>query len=328
MTGPQPPGVVRIDVGPVQPHEWDAAARAYTAALPHDPVSGAELRRRDEEQRGWGHHAGVLVARQGEEVVGTASYFQNPGAYHPGRFTLELGVAPAWQGQGVGRALWAALEARLRGLGAESARILARDEHPVAPGFLTRRGWVGDKRYFFSVLDVATFDGARYVGLAERLAAQGVRLHSLTALRAANEPDLEARLHTLMSDVRQDVPRAEPATPLSQAVFQEAVLGDPGLLPDGYLVAEHGGTFIGQTTLFRSEASPDLLTGLTGVTRAWRGRGVATLLKLEAIRVAQALGAPLIRTDNASDNAPMLAINDRLGFMREGGATTSYLYRF
>ncbi|MFC6661621.1 GNAT family N-acetyltransferase [Deinococcus multiflagellatus] len=107
MTGPQVPGVARVDVGPVEAHEWDAAARAYTAALPHDPVSGAELRRRDEEQRGWGYHAGVLVARQGDEVLGTAAYFQNPGAYHPGRFILELGVAPVWQGQGwAGRSAW------------------------------------------------------------------------------------------------------------------------------------------------------------------------------------------------------------------------------
>ncbi|PTA67726.1 GNAT family N-acetyltransferase [Deinococcus arcticus] len=317
-----------IDVGPVQPHEWDAAARAYTAAQPSDPVSGAELRRRDEEQLGWGYHAGVLVARQHAEVVGSALYFQNPGAYHPRRFTLELGVHPDRQGLGAGAALWTALETVLRGLGAKSARILARDEHPVAPGFLTRRGFVGDQRFFFSVLDLLAFDEAPYADLRGRLAARGVRLRSFSELRAAGEPDLDARLHALMSDVRQDVPRAEPATPLSFEVFREAVLDDPCLLPDGYLVAEHGGAFIGQTTLFRSEASPDLLTGLTGVTREWRAQGVATLLKLGAIRAGQALGGALIRTDNASNNAPMLAINDRLGFVREGGATTSYLRRF
>ncbi|BDP40156.1 GCN5 family acetyltransferase [Deinococcus aetherius] len=314
-------------VRPVRDGEWDAAGRVYTLALPHDPFSGADFRKRDAEQRGWGYTTATLVALDPDgEVVGVASYSQNPGAYHPRRYTLEVAVHPERQGQGIGRALWDALHADLTRHGAEAARVLAREDHPVAPGFLTRRGFTGDKRYFTSSLDLTAFDEAPYRALEDRLGARGVGVRSLTELRAAGTPDLAARLHALMSDVRGDVPRAEPATPLSREVFEEAVLNDPGLLPDAYLVAEHDGRWIGQTNLFRSEASPDLLTGLTGVTREWRGQGVATLLKLRAIRAGRALGGTLIRTDNASDNAPMLAVNDRLGFVRDP-ASVSYVWR-
>lgn len=306
-----------ITVRPVQEHEWDAAARAYSAAHPHEPFSGTDLRRRQDEQRGWGYTAATLVALGGPEIVGMGAYFQNPGAYHPRRFVLDLGVFPEHQRQGAGGALWAAIEADLRGHGAESIRVLAREDHATAPGFLVRRGFVGGKRYFTSALDVAAFDPAPYAGLWLTLENLGVRIVSLTELRAAGTPELDARLHALMSDVRTDVPRSEPATPLSFQVFDEAVLGDPGLLPGGYLVATHGDAFIGQTTLFASDVSDALFTGLTGVTRGWRGRGVATALKLAAIDVARTHGAPTIRTDNASDNAPMLAINDRLGFVRD-----------
>ncbi|WP_243398332.1 GNAT family N-acetyltransferase [Deinococcus koreensis] len=309
-----------IQVRPVGEGEWDVAAQVYTAACPHDPQSGIDLRKRDAEQRGWSYRAATLVAVDGSQVVGTASFYQNPGAYHPNRYSLELAVRPAHQGQGAGGALWTALETRLRALGAESVRGLAREDHPLAPGFLERRGFMPGKRFFYSALDVTAFDHSRIAPGLEALAAQGVRIVSLAELRAAGEPELSARLHALMSDVRQDVPRSEPATPLSFQVFGEAVLGDPGLLPEAYLVAVHDGRFIGQTALFRTEASPELLTGLTGVTRAWRGRGVATGLKLAAIRAAHRLGAPLIRTDNASDNAPMLAINGRLGFVRDPGS--------
>ncbi|ACO46992.1 GNAT family N-acetyltransferase [Deinococcus deserti] len=319
---------MNITVRPVHDTEWDAAARAYTAALPHDPISGHELRKRDEEQRAWGYVAGVMVAVDaGGEVVGSASYFQDPGAYHPQRFTLEFAVVPQAQGQGAGAALWNALDLCLCKAGAQSVRVLAREDHPVAPGFLTRRGFVGDKRYFTSSLNVTTFDDAPYKALDDRLALLGVRILSLADLREARVPDLSRRLHALMSDVRGDVPRAEPATPLSFRVFEEAVLGDPGLLPDAYLVAGHGDTLIGQTVLFRSGASPDLLTGLTGVSRDWRGKGVATALKVAAIRAARTLGAALIRTDNASDNAPMLAVNDRLGFVRDP-ASVSFMLRY
>jgi ribosomal protein S18 acetylase RimI-like enzyme len=317
---------VSISVRPLREDEGAAAARILTVARPHEPWSAEELRQRQREQAAWGYTAGVIVAHGGETVQGVAAYSQNPGAYHPHRFVLELAVAPEWQGRGVGGALWTALHGTLREHGAQEVRLLAREDHPVAPGFLTRRGFVADKRYFTSALDVTAFEDAPYRALPARLAAQGIFLHSLAALREAETPDLEARLHALMSEVRVDVPRADPATPLSFEVFMEAVLGDPGLLPGAYLVAEHAGKYIGQTALFRSPVSPELFTGLTGVARAWRGRGVATALKVAAIGAARALGAATIRTDNASDNAPMLHLNDRLGFVRDP-ATVSYLRR-
>ncbi|GHF51971.1 GNAT superfamily N-acetyltransferase [Deinococcus metalli] len=316
-----------LDVRPVQEHEWDAAARAYSAAHPHEPLSGADLHKRQREQEDWGYGAATLAAAAGPEIVGVGAYFQNPGSYHPRRYTLDLGVLPERQGQGAGAALWAAVEAALRARDAESVRVLAREDHPVAPGFLARRGFVGDKRYFTSALDVAAFDPAPFAGTLAAVTAQGVEIRSLSELRAAGTPDLDARLHALMSDVRTDVPRSEPATPLSFQVFTEAVLGDPGLLPDAYLVAVYGEDFIGQTALFASEVSDLLFTGLTGVSAAWRGRGVATALKVAAARVARDRGAPTIRTDNASDNAPMLAVNGKLGFVRDP-ASVSYLKVF
>ncbi|GAA5441167.1 GNAT family N-acetyltransferase [Deinococcus caeni] len=316
-----------ITVAPIAEHEWDAAAAILTGANPHDPLTGEDLRRQMREQQDWGYGWAVLVAHTGGEVAGVAGYHQNPGAFHPDRYGLDLAVAPHAQGRGVGAALWQALHADLRARHAESARILAREDHPVAPGFLTRRGFTGSKRYFMSTLHVPDFDPAPYAALEGRLHDRGVRIRSLTELREAGTPDLARRLHALMSDVRQDVPRAEPATPLSFQVFEDAILGDPGLLLDAYLIAEVDGQWAGQTTLFRSDASPDLLTGLTGVTRSWRGQGVATALKLAAIRAARTLNATTIRTDNASDNAPMLAINDRLGFVRDP-ASVSYVIRF
>lgn len=314
-------------VTPIAGHEWDAAAAILTGANPHDPLTGEEYRHQMRDQQDWGHGWAVLVARDATGVVGVAGYHQNPGAFHPHRYDLDLAVAPDAQGRGVGGALWQALHADLRARHAESARILAREDHPVAPDFLTRRGFTGSKRYFMSTLHVPDFDPAPYAALEDRVQARGVRIRTLADLRAAGTPDLVGRLHALMNDVRQDVPRAEPATPLTRQVFEDAILGEPGLLPDAYLIAEAGGQWIGQTVLFRSDASPDLLTGLTGVTRPWRGQGVATALKLAAIRAARTLNAPTIRTDNASDNAPMLAINDRLGFVRDP-ASVSYVIRF
>jgi predicted GNAT superfamily acetyltransferase len=58
---------------------------------------------------------------------------------------------------------------------------------------------------------------------------------------------------------------------------------------------------------------------MTGVRREYRGRGIAMTLKLGVIDFARRNGYNMIKTWNHSDNAPMLAVNARLGFKREVG---------
>lgn len=327
---PQSNPSLPMTVRPLESHEHAAVARIFTVTQPHDPISAPDLERLFHDQGRWGYQHGALVATTStnpDQVLGAALYTQNPGAYHPQRYVLQLAVAPEHQGQGVGAALWQALCAQLQRLGAESARIDAQEHHPVAPGFLTRRGGVPDHWVFPSVLEVARFDPTPYAPLLGRLQARGVRLTTLAELRAQPTPALNARLCALMNEIRRDVPRPEPARPLSQQVFDDAILGDFGLLADGYFLAEHEGQFIGQSTLFSNGEGDDLFTGLTGVTRAWRGQGLATALKVRVIGAALAQGAARIVTDNASDNAAMLAVNERLGFVRQP-ATGSYQVRW
>jgi len=45
-----------------------------------------------------------------------------------------------------------------------------------------------------------------------------------------------------------------------------------------------------------------------------RGRGIARGVKLQTLAQAAELGVPEVRTDNDSENAPMLHINERSGY--------------
>lgn len=69
--------------------------------------------------------------------------------------------------------------------------------------------------------------------------------------------------------------------------------------------------------LFHRASDDHLDTGLTGVRRAWRRKGIALALKLRAIAYARSVGAPVIRTENATTNQAMLAINEALGFAKQ-----------
>jgi GNAT superfamily N-acetyltransferase len=53
---------------------------------------------------------------------------------------------------------------------------------------------------------------------------------------------------------------------------------------------------------------------MTGTMPAYRGQGLGLATKVEALRRAKAAGVTEVRTDNHERNAPMLAINRRLGY--------------
>jgi RimJ/RimL family protein N-acetyltransferase len=57
----------------------------------------------------------------------------------------------------------------------------------------------------------------------------------------------------------------------------------------------------------------------TDVLRQYRGRGLAQALKLQTILLAKRQGMHHIHTNNDSNNAPMLAVNRKLGYKPESG---------
>ena len=117
----------------------------------------------------------------------------------------------------------------------------------------------------------------------------------------------------------RDIPVGpEAPTPRSYAAWRAETLDAPGALPDLSLVALDGDEVIGWSGLVALGGEEGVAENLlTGVRRAARGRGVATALKLEQARRAKLAGLRRIETVNDEENAPMRAVNARLGFQAE-----------
>ena len=79
------------------------------------------------------------------------------------------------------------------------------------------------------------------------------------------------------------------------------------------------GEWVGLTELYQPAlAMPGTLRqGLTGVRRAWRGKGVAWALKLAAAARAKEQGWQRILTGNHVNNREMLGINEAMGFVKQ-----------
>ena len=78
-------------------------------------------------------------------------------------------------------------------------------------------------------------------------------------------------------------------------------------------MALHNGAYIGLTSLWGLRTDEKLYTGMSGVKREYRRKGIATALKLRSIAFAQTQDTRVLMTSNNSAN-PMLQLNLKLGF--------------
>lgn len=235
-----------------------------------------------------------------------------------GMFWVYVVVDPAMRGRGIGTLLFEAVRDFARAHGATQYHAEVRDTLPASLAFARRCGFAVERHIFESTLDLTTFDETRFAGTIERAEAAGIRFFTL-----ADAGDTEAarrRVWAVEQRVCQDIPGgSEGATRPFEAWVQQ-VSEAAWYRPDAQIVAADGDRWIGLSALgYFAAPQPMMYQMITGVEREYRGRNLALALKLLGIRCARRYGAAYIRTNNDSENAPMLAVNRKLGFQPEPG---------
>jgi len=85
--------------------------------------------------------------------------------------------------------------------------------------------------------------------------------------------------------------------------------------PDWRVVAAAGGEVVGYSKFHLPQARPGVAVhDITGVKRAWRGRGIAGALKRAQIAWAKERGYERLETWNEERNAPIRKLNECLGY--------------
>ena len=306
---------------PATPADLPAIAGVLAALWPDQAITVQGLRYDDEQQNAspLPLKRGRLLAEEGgrlsgQRVVGFAEYEQYAGMYHPQKFSVAVGVHPDFQRRGLGRELAERLWAELAPHDPLSVLAGTQDDRPRGLDFLARQGFTEVIRYFESRLNVPAFDFAPFAA-QENLPAG----YLLTSYAELGETEAtQRRLYDLWTELRSDVPRPEPETPVPFEQFVHRFQDQSYTLPAGYLLAVHGasGELVAVSELWKSDGE-HLNVGLTGVRRKHRRHGLAMGLKLAAVRYAQSIGAAEMRTGNASNNVGMLSINAALGFVQQ-----------
>lgn len=295
--------------------DYEALALVHSAAFPDYQTTPDEWQRQD-QKRDPKCPISRFAAEIDGQVVATSSFANIPWYYHPQQFEIGVIVHPEYRRRGIGARVYLGLVAELGPYNPLKLRGYIREDHIKSMRFARQRGFVEEVRAWESRLDVVGFDPTRFAGAAERVAAQGIRITTAREL-SAGDPEFWTKLYEMDIAATYDVPMPEPYTPASFEQWMQWFNNAPNYLPDAYFVAVDGDRLVGVSSLWSREAGDYLDTGFTAVSREYRGRGIALALKLCAIDYARRVGAPEIRTDNASTNRPMLRINEALGFVKQ-----------
>jgi GNAT superfamily N-acetyltransferase len=262
------------------------------------------------------------TAEESGRALGWAEAAHNPWMFHPLKYDLRLEVEPAHRRRGVGGALLARLLHELRARGALVARAVAREDDPVAVGFLTRWGFAEVWRQIPSELDLAAFDAAPF---ADAAAPPGVAISTLADELA--DRGMLRELYELHAHCNRGQLELDPITPRPFEEFVAGQIDGPQAMHEAWFLARDAGVLVGMSSLERIADRPDVVeAGYTAVHPGHRRRGIAMALKLRTVSHARAAGYRAIATDNNAVNAGMLAINTSLGF-RPGPAIVKYELR-
>ena len=205
---------------------------------------------------------------------------------------------------GIGTSLFDCASRWVRGRGHDTVEVWVEDRDPAGIEFATTRGFGEVAREIRVVLDLrastppvaAPPDGVHIVTWAER-------------------PDLAGGIYEVVVEASPDIPGEEdsPVPPFERWLTDD--MRGHGDRPEATFVALHGGDVIGFSKFSLTTAQPTTAHhDLTGVKRAWRGRGVARALKSAQIEWARRNGYERLVTRNEERNAPIRRLNEEFGY--------------
>lgn len=152
---------------------------------------------------------------------------------------------------------------------------------------------------------------------AARVKAAGAGIDLLT-LADWPDPDRLTKLHALDQVTRRDIPSTYPMPVESYENFMARANG-PDRPHDRFWVARDADRPVAISYLTFPPVRGKVQTGYTACHPEYRGRGIARAVKLQSLAQAVELGVRSVHTDNDSENAPMLHINEALGYQLRPG---------
>lgn len=261
----------------------------------------------------WRRQAGDMVwllAQDGDVVLGAGVGVVGWHA-RPGVAWVEAWTLPQHRGRGVGFELYRALMIWAGERGCIELETAVREDDPGSLAWAEHHGFREIGRTSRLVLKLGE--------VAPPLvnAPAGIEI-----VQWSTRAGLEPGMYRVFCEASPDVPGEEHNVLPTQEQWLVNDMSGVSDLPDAVFVALSGGEVVGFAKLAIPPSGRDAYHDLTGVLRAWRGRGIAGALKRAQIAWAKESGYRRLITANEERNTPIRRLNEQHGYVREPGRVT------
>lgn len=285
---------------PASVDDAQGAAALFRAAYEDRVTTAAGVRYRIETQLPEDRKAN-WKAERGGELVGWA--FAGLDAFAAARDEAFAGVVvhPDHRRAGIGSALWHAVSAHLREIGARRVVAYSRGDDAT-------RSFVENRGFSLAATDTSSAVDPRDLP-PPPAPSQGMALQPLSAFSDDPEP-----LYLADRESALDEPGPTDISGITMESWQRLIWDQPNIDRELGVAAVAEGVVVASTFLYADRETGRAMNAGTGVIRAYRGRGLGLLVKQHALARAAAAGITLVITQNDDTNGPMLAINRKLGY--------------
>jgi GNAT superfamily N-acetyltransferase len=304
---------IELSYRPATPTDGAFAADVETALRPdspRDPVVYKYWWSQPDERL----EIARFIARRRGRDIGFATTEHARWDMQPERYAgVDGDVLPAERSKATLDAILAAMEERVVADGAKILSTWAYEGDPLRIETILARGFKEDRRSRRWELDLRT-NREKLLAMTEasraRMRSDGVRILTLAEDR---DPRVIEKVWRLSEEAGDDVPTTMPRVPEAMEAYVRWV-NAPEVHRDRFWIARVGDEVVGVSVLAYPPVRGIVGTNWTATARSVRGRGVARALKCETVAQAIALGVDRVRTGNDAANAPILHINETMGY--------------
>lgn len=266
----------------------------------------------------WGKHkdhifTAIAVDQQGEQV---GFYWALINKFQPDKVTLYLYVNPRFRCKGIGNQLFDDVFKLLIRNGCREFKCNVPEEDPDGLVFMSHRGFEQILHSIAMRLDFKDFDDAPYQPNIATLEDAGFQFTSMEKL--GNTIEAQQKLYILNDTTVMDTPLWRGGHCWNTfEEFQSDVCNQEWFKPGGQMVVidNSTGAWVAMSAITQFRDSPDAYNLFTGVEKHYRGKKLAQVVKVLALKYARdVLKTPGVRTNHNTANSPMITIDEKFGY--------------
>jgi len=310
--------LTHLSIQPADPLRHFAAIADLMNTQETEPNSAASLAEWYNKQIEDGIRFSVAVTPDGKVIGFNGIYRDNLNLER--HYGLYLIIEQDFRSHGLGSRLYDNLLNEAIDLKARTLKMRIRDTCKEGINFAIKRGFVTKKHSIEMMFDLRTWDDQRYGPTLHSLEAQGFQFTNMEEL--GDNQEVRRKLYTLNSTAAATDPGSDGISPwASFEEFEKDVCNSYWYHPNGQIVAidTQNGEWAAMSAITVFAGADHAYNLFTGTDVRYRGRKLAQAVKALALRKARTFGVDTVRTSHNSENAAMIAIDSKLGYIRTPG---------